>query len=79
MFQHFPSHLNSAVPTVYPGKLFLSLPICFELSAFSSKVKAFHYRRKSVVKKVFPAAPMDTSHRTLIISFLSCLCASIQI
>ena len=52
-FSQFLSHLNCFVPTVYPGDLVLSLPICFELSAFTSKVKAFYYCRKSVVKIFF--------------------------
>ena len=63
-FPHFPFHLNCAVPTVYPGELVSSVPICFALTGFASNVKAFYYRRKSVVKNFFPAAPADTFCRT---------------
>ena len=38
-FPHSPYYLNCPVPTVYPEKLVLSRPICFELSAFPYKVK----------------------------------------
>ena len=70
-FPHFPSHLNCTLPTVYSGESVFSLSICFELSAFASKVKAFYSSRKSVLKRFFPAAPVDTFYRILIISFLS--------
>ena len=68
-FQHSPSHLNYSIPTVSPFELALSCPICFELSAFASKVKVSYNRRKSVVRKTFPAAPVGTFYRTLIIFF----------
>ena len=61
------------------GELVLSLPTCFELSAFASMVKAFYYCCKSVVRKHFLAAPVDTFYRTLIISFLSFLWASVNL
>ena len=54
-------------------------PICLELSIFASMVKAFYYCCKSVVRKILPSAPQDTLYRTLIMSFLSCLGASMQI
>ena len=52
---------------------FHSHPICFELSAFASIIKTSYYCRKSVITKPFPAAPVDTFYRTLIISFLTVL------
>ena len=70
-FRHSPSHLNCPISSVSPLELFLSCPICFELSAFASKVKASYNCRKSVVRKTLPAALVDSFHRTLIIFFLT--------
>ena len=38
----FPSHLNCSAPTVSPLELVLSRSVCFELSAFAAKIKAFY-------------------------------------
>ena len=72
-FPHSPSHLNCPISTVSPLELVVSRSICFELSAFASKVQASYNCRtgKSVVRKTLPAAFVDTFYRTLIIFFLT--------
>ena len=69
----FPSRINCPTSTVSPFELVLSRPICFDLSAFTSKVEASYNRRKSVVRKTLPASPVATFYRTLIIFFLDIL------
>ena len=78
-FSIFP--LPSQLPRSYSlsGELVHSRFICFELSAFASMVKAFHYCRESVGRKILYAAPVDTFYWSLIISFLSSLWASMGI
>ena len=73
IFPHSPSHLNRVIITVSLLELFFSRPICLELSAFASKVKASYGCHKSVVRKTLLAAPLDTFYRTLIIFFLTAL------
>ena len=74
-FPHSPSNLNCTVPTVSPEQLVLSGPICFELFAFASLIKASYYRRKSVIRRTLPAAPVGTGHRLQDLNhlFLDCL------
>ena len=77
-FPHSPSHLNCPISTVTPLELVFSRPICFELSAVASKVKAFYSCRKSVVRKTLSAAPVDTFCSASIIFFLAVLLVSLN-
>ena len=50
-FPHSSSHFNCFIATVFLEELFLSRPICFELSDLASKVIISYYCSKSVLRK----------------------------
>ena len=77
-FPHSPFHLNCPISTVSLLELVLSRPICFELSAFTSMVKAFYNCCKSASRKENSScSACATFYKPLIIFFLTALFLSL--
>ena len=69
---HIPRNLNCSVYS-FSGGIGTISPMCFELSARASMVKAIYYCCKSGVWKTLTGTLENTFYRTLTISFLTIL------